>query len=350
MEFAYKHDVAEDLTFQLVDTSKTQTKSKYPRKTCSSFVILLSKIAKRVWTANPPQGARHGPPQGGRGQRNTRGKDTRGGRFDSRFGNRGGRGLRRVDRQPSVDVQGDWEVIEEFDIAKLNKLVANQPKIQDLCWCGFIDEYDETYDKITTRTAKVLKKFENRRFYAVNTTEDPVIDKFVLENEGNVFTTDSVLAQLMAAPRSVYSWDIVIEKTNGMLFLSQRDNSTFDLLTVSETSHEPPVASEEVDEINHPHNLSIEASMINQNFSQQVLKDLREEGETPIRKRYEPHPFFDDEDGGSMEPSSTVYRYRKFQLGNITLVARCELHGWLMKKGEEQFITCYALNEWDSRY
>lgn len=50
-----------------------------------------------------------------------------------------------------------------------------------------------------------------------------------------------------------------------------------------------------------------------------------------------------------MEPASTAYRYRKFSLGTITLVARCELHGWLMKKGDEQFVTTYALNEWDSR-
>lgn len=37
-------------------------------------------------------------------------------------------------------------------------------------------------------------------------------------------------------------------------------------------------------------------------------------------------------------------------IGNITLVARCEVHGWQRKKGEDQYLTCYALNEWDSRF
>lgn len=60
----------------------------------------------------------------------------------------------------------------------------------------------------------------------------------------------------------------------GIIFLDKRENSSFDLLTVSETAQEPPSASEEFDEINHPDKLSLEATMINQNFSQQVLMDV----------------------------------------------------------------------------
>jgi len=45
-----------------------------------------------------------------------------------------------------------------------------------------------------------------------------------------------------------------------------------------------------------------------------------------------------------------AYRYRKFNLGNVQLVARCELHGWVNKLGKEQFVNVFALNEWDSRY
>lgn len=51
-----------------------------------------------------------------------------------------------------------------------------------------------------------------------------------------------------------------------------------------------------------------------------------------------------------MEPASLAYRYRKFSLGpNINIVARCELHAWALKSGTEQYLTCFALNEWDSR-
>ena len=99
--------------------------------------------------------------------------------------------------------------------------------MSDLCWCGFVDEFDDSYDKVSIRTSKILKRFENKRFYSVTTTEDPILDKYVLENEGNVFATDAVLAVLMASPRSVYSWDIVIEKANGMLFLGTRSDRRF---------------------------------------------------------------------------------------------------------------------------
>jgi translation initiation factor 3 subunit D len=41
-------------------------------------------------------------------------------------------------------------------------------------------------------------------------------------------------------------------------------------------------------------------------------------------------------------------------LGDITIVARCELHGWTTKKGsktgDNQNVTVYSLNEWDSKY
>lgn len=45
-----------------------------------------------------------------------------------------------------------------------------------------------------------------------------------------------------------------------------------DLLTVSETSNEPP----QEEGINSPRNLALEATFINHNLSQQVLKMVRE--------------------------------------------------------------------------
>ncbi len=59
-----------------------------------------------------------------------------------------------------------------------------------------------------------------------------MIDSFLVEDIGDVFATDSILSTLVAAPRSVYSWDIVIEKLDGKIFFDKREND-FDLLTVS---------------------------------------------------------------------------------------------------------------------
>ena len=194
-----------------------------------------------------------------------------------RGGRMGGRGNfrrdRKMDRVPSLAVGGEWTMVEEFDLPALLKLVANPPQVEDLVWTGHLDQYDEAYDKLSTRAAKPLKRIENKVFFAVRTADDPILEKFAVEEIGNVYATDAILALLMASPRSVYSWDITIEKTNGILFLDKRENSLFDFLTVSETAREPPQASEDIDEINHPEKLSIEATMINQNFSQQVLKE-----------------------------------------------------------------------------
>lgn len=207
--------------------------------------------------------------QGGRGGRGTAVKG--GGRGHNNLNNYR-RNDRKIDRIPSLTVESDWELIDEFDLAQLIKLVANPPKVEDLLWAGHLDQYDETYDKLTTKSAKPLKHIDNKIFYGVTTSEDPVLERFAAEELGDIFATDAILSQLMAAPRSVFSWDIIIQKVNGMVFLDKREGSTFDFLTVSETAREPP-SSEDSESINHPQKLSLEATMINQNFSQQVLKD-----------------------------------------------------------------------------
>lgn len=274
IEFSYKHDSAEDSTFRLVDTSKTQSRSK-------------SSGVKRTWTqntrggrggaANRP-GQRAGPQRPEPVMGGPRSKSLpRGGKGASKYrNNQNKRNDRKVDRVPSLNVRGEWVVIEEIDLPQLLKLQANQPKATDLLWCGHLDQYDEAFDKLTSKISRPLRRVENKVFYSVNTTDDPILERFAIDRVGNVFATDSIIAQLMAAPRSVYSWDIVIEKIDGLIYLDKRENSPFDFLTVSETAQDPPTAAEDVEEINRPDKLSVEATMINQNFSQQILKDDNE--------------------------------------------------------------------------
>jgi len=155
----------------------------------------------------------------------------------------------------------------------------------------------------------------------------------------------------MTCPRSAYPWDIVVQKLpNGALFFDKRDASQFDYLTVNETANStPPItkADDDPDGINTPERLSLEATMINQNFSQQILKSSQ-------RKQFDlPNPFFDDEDNDGMEPASVAYRYRRFDLGgDIQLVCRTELHGIVKKSNAssstvvDQYMTAFALNEY----
>lgn len=339
-DFAYKHDTVEDSSFQLVDTSKTQSRGRFgaARKTWAPLGG-RGMAGRGVRASTEPlvgaaaaAAAAASRGRGGRPQQPAKGRQNRG---------------RKVDRSSSVTVGSSWIVVEEFDLAQMTKLTANKPTIEDLSWHGHLDQYDESYDKVSARVPKNLRRVENKVFHGVTTTEDPIIEKYAVEAVGNVFATDQILAHLIAAPRSLYSWDIVIQKIDGSLFFDKRADSQFDLLTVSETSNDPPVASDDVDEMNHPDKLSVEATMINQSFTQQVLK-----GEEH-RKQYEDNPFFEDQ-GDGFEPASIAYRYRKFSLKSvgspdINIVARCELHAWALKSNTEQYLNCYALNEWDSR-
>jgi hypothetical protein len=81
----------------------------------------------------------------------------------------------------------------------------------------------------------------------------------------------------------------VIEKVQGQVFLDKRPDSTLDLLTVSESAHDPPSAADDQEAINHPDKLSLEATMINQSFSQQVLMEVdgvRKTVSQPVRSLY----------------------------------------------------------------
>ena len=59
-----------------------------------------------------------------------------------------------------------------------------------------------------------LQRCEKKEFYYVTTTDDPVMEKLAVEGKGNVFATDAILAHLMASPRTIYPWDIVVQKVS----------------------------------------------------------------------------------------------------------------------------------------
>merc|ERR1719436_204344 len=154
-----------------------------------------------------------------------------------------------------------------MDFPRLGKLsLPTVAEPEDLLQAGSL----EIYDRVNVKNEKPLQRID-RIFHTVTTTDDPVIRRLVkAEPSANVFVTDAILATLMCASRSAYSWDIVVQKIAGKVFLDKRDNTEFDLLTVSETSAEPP--QEEGANLNSPRNLALEATFLNHNFSQQVLR------------------------------------------------------------------------------
>jgi translation initiation factor 3 subunit D len=190
-----------------------------------------------------------------------------------------------------------------------------------------------------------------RAIYNPTTTDDPIMEQLSESNAATVFVTDSILSMMMCANRSVYPWDIVVVRDGDKVYFDKRPNSSFDYVTVNENAVEPPpeVVEGTKDQINTAGQLSLEATVIINNFAQQCLK------ESPSEK-YEfqnPNPFnVDDEDPETL--ASRGYRYRKFNLSPsdqedpVTLIVRTEVDGVIRSAtGESQFVTIKALNEFD---
>lgn len=364
-EFQYKVDAEEQSSFQLVDTSKTAAaggarRFVTPAARRRQHSARLRQVNARRQassgggggassSANNTSSFQHsktrnagGRGGGGGGGRGGGGRGRGGGRWGGRWGGRPYQ--QRVDRQASVSVQPDWIQVEEMELPKLVKNMTASTSLptetDDVLWCGFLDGYNDQYDKITARAPISLKRTETKEFYPVTTTDDPVLEKLAIDQVANVFCTDTILSHLMTCTRSVYPWDLIIQKLpDGTLFFDKRDNSTLDYLTVHETSYNPPTNTNEDDGMNTPERLGLEATSVTQNFSQQILKKAS-------RKNMDlPNPFYDEEDAeDGMEPASVAFRYRKFDLGDgVTLVCRTELHG-LVK--EKEYMTAFALNEY----
>merc|ERR1712242_276002 len=247
-------------------------------------------------------------------------------------------------REASVTVKPDWIVIEEMDFTRMSKLaLPHLDEPDDLIQAGSLEYYDKVYEKVNVKSEKPLQRID-RIFHTVTTTDDPVIRKLLKsQSDVNVFATDTILATLMCCTRSASSWDIVVQKIGGKVFLDKRDNTEFDLLTVSETAAEPP--QDEGNNLNSPRNLALEATFVNHNFSQQVLKSDEDRYKFDME-----NPFIDADEEG--EVASVAYRYRRWDLGNnLVLICRCELDAVQQgSNNETQFINLKALNEWDSRH
>jgi len=338
---AFSFRDTEEEGFQLVVDSTGQKKTRGGFRTRAS------------WRGKKPQAGqrRRGDQQQSKQSFGRHHEQRRKQQFGGRGGARGGRGgfpgFRRFDqkviKESSVEVKSEWVVLEQLDFNQLGKLKTDEvPEPEDIAQCGALEYYDKDFDRLTVKTKKPLKRIE-RTFFKVTTTDDPVIKRLSLENasEGNViFGTDAILSLLMCCPRSHYSWDVIVRRVGAkMLFFDKRDKSQFDYLTVNETATETP-REDDKDPINTPQSLSLEASYINQNFSQQVL--------APGNRHSFPAPNPFQGNLTDEEVAPVGYRYRKWDFGDgNVLIARCELDAVTKQKDEDEFLSIKALNEYD---
>lgn len=102
-------------------------------------------------------------------------------------------------------------------------------------------KYDADLDKSRTyKTTPLLKVDPEPEVYNNKTIlEDKVIRRLASENKADIFATETAVAAIMTAPKSLYSWDVVFKKYQEKLFIDKRDDQNMlNMLTVNETSHE----------------------------------------------------------------------------------------------------------------
>lgn len=179
-------------------------------------------------------------------------------------------------------------------------------------------------DTISTKNPISLETVQ-KKSYNVTTSEDPII-KQISEKKGNVYITDQILSMIMSSTKSVYSWDIIIQNNNGVLYFDKRDNSMVDQYTVDETAKDP------IDTDDSTNYLHQESLIINRAFQQQVVTGEVEE--------YGKHPFADEGES----PASIAYKYKKFTLGETQIICRCEVDA-LITKEKTSSMTLRAFNE-----
>ncbi|KUL89650.1 hypothetical protein ZTR_00398 [Talaromyces verruculosus] len=283
--------------------------------------------------------------------------------YDQRSG-RGGRGRRfgwkdydkpQRNRDSSVNIRPDWGLLEEVDFNRLSKLHLESPDGEDLDSYGFLYTYDRSYDKAPVKGTERKLQSLDRAAYNVTTSSDPIIQDLAEKNEATVFATSDILSMLMCAPRSVYSWDIVIVKQGNKIFFDKRDGASIDLVTVNENAADAPLEASEAggkqDSINTPGALALEATVINHNFAlQTVIESEKDKVEFPS-----PNPFYNASE--ETEPlASKAYKYRRFDLSlekdeePLNLIVRTEVDAVLKgTTGADQYIVIKALNEFDHK-
>lgn len=314
------------------------------------------------------RGQRGGAQRGGRaGFQRVGGGRGQGDRFyDNRSGGgRGNRGRRfgwrdydkpQRTREPSVNIRPEWNLLEEVDFTRLLKLNLETPEGEDLDSYGFMYYYDRSYDKAPVKGGERRLQAPERAAYNVTTSQDPIIQELAEKDQATVFATSDIISMLMCAPRSVYSWDIVVTHQGNKIYFDKREGASLDLVTVNENAIDAPMEMAEAagkqESINTPSSLAMEATFINHNFA---LQTVNESQDAKVELNH-PNPFYNASEE-TEPPASKGYKYRRFDLSlerdeePLNMIIRTEVDAVLKNpvNGEEQQLVLKALNEFDSK-
>ncbi|KAI3636327.1 hypothetical protein MIR68_005679 [Amoeboaphelidium protococcarum] len=312
--------------------------------------------------------------------------------------------LKQRKKESSITIGADWKLVQEYQMFQFNKmtydagpskplsLAARAAKTvlsggpdfdRDLYKVGQLKPYDRAWDRVTAKQKKMLveKKLElqlNDEISQIDRStalKDPILlkvqekNKYIsedlsedVESSDVVFVSSSVLAAIMALPRSALSWDIVVTKktvsgknkdgvevVKRFLYLDKRDGSTLDYQFVHETApphpalyNNPGAASPHIDYAPHdiagnkehpwsPLNLAKQATLVSEVFSQVPLLD---DGKVLSMSA-------DSDSKDAKKTLSRAFSYRAWKMQpakgastNLTLVARTDADSYLVTSNE----------------
>ncbi|XP_049851626.1 eukaryotic translation initiation factor 3 subunit D-like [Schistocerca gregaria] len=327
------HGSEEEAEFQLVDHKAPNRKP-------------LTRFRRQIY--NRP---RVGPGQsrtGYSGQHNSN--------LNRNRGNAGNKGMRHVGRryandhrryEPSISINPEWgDPIELFEFVKLQKIPIGNCMFPTNCTtlldCGQVGYFNtDLLKRVTTKSELALKREYAREmtFLKPTSSDDPNLHKFAEQREGNVFMIDTILSMLMTMHRSLYSWDLIITKKDGQLWLD-KSSSRFDSISVNENASDLPDTSE-LEALNAPAKLSQEAMFVQNNFSQQVLIDQK------LHKFQYTSPYSSEANTTHIAPVG--YRYLRMPISpELALVVRAEFDAVMPShSGGLSTLLVRTLNEYD---
>ena len=249
-----------------------------------------------------------------------------------------------------MDVRPEWSVVEQFSFSALTKLTHPAPPTTDIAFVGALEPYDRTYDRITPRSERALRR-TRRADVAPRIGEDPIFARVAAEpaTTKRVFVADTLLALLMTAPRSVLAWDVLLTRRGGDLWIEARRGSNVDTPTVAETCADPPV--DDHDSINGIASLRAEAVAAQADWAAQAVASG---GGSPTPCEGGALPFTA---ASGAQPAPTAFRYRRFSLGGgtIDVIARFGVDAVTMERattataGGAALVALKAMTEYDAK-
>ena len=262
-------------------------------------------------------------------------------------------GFNRNDRSQisydaSVEIKPTWNVVEQIQLsafAKVTEKIATPTDAPEtLKEFGALKSFDKTIDRITPKTERAVKRLTQvSSLNGATASKDPVMVELgkanasTNPNKVTLMTTDTTLAAIMCATRSVFGWDVVITKKENTITFDKRPRGVVDSHTVSETAQE--AISDDKDNINGWQKLAEEATLMSAAYSAQVASE-------------EPEVVLGGERKVSVEdaPSGVAYRYRKWQLNEKRdAIVRTEVNGVTESRGQNALLCARALLEYDSK-